>query len=190
MCTSCEAAEPTNSHANGTTNGTSTNGTNGTTNGNHEGFTAIPVKPAPRPTAKAGPYAAVGDFLSNVGNFKIIGTSFRTKLSILKHLVQGVVNTRKDREDRQAAGSGSRIAATATERVRRGAQRASYCRCYDADRKGYGLRSSQKALYGKASSLPTPISTWKPRSRSHAPSTSLVLTVCLPRGTSAAKCLD
>jgi len=77
MCTSCEAAEPTNSHANGTTNGTSTNGTNGTTNGNHEGFTAIPVKPAPRPTAKAGPYAAVGDFLSNVGNFKIIESTLR-----------------------------------------------------------------------------------------------------------------
>jgi homocitrate synthase len=73
MCTSCNGDDASNGHANGTT------ATNGTANGtSHEGFTPIPIKSAPRPLPKSAPYAAVGDFLSNVGRFKIIGTSCNT----------------------------------------------------------------------------------------------------------------
>jgi homocitrate synthase len=50
------------------------NGTSGT-NGNHEGFTSVHTKQNPHPSHKS-PYKPVGDFLSNVSRFKIIGTSF------------------------------------------------------------------------------------------------------------------
>lgn len=59
--------------ANGT-NGHAANGTsNGTDNG-HEGFTGVQSSHNPHPSHKS-PYQPVGDFLSNVSRFKIIGTS-------------------------------------------------------------------------------------------------------------------
>ena len=54
---------------NGTTNGHSTNGANG-----HDGFTGVQSSHNPHPSHKS-PYQPVGDFLSNVSRFKIIGTS-------------------------------------------------------------------------------------------------------------------
>lgn len=70
MCASCNGET-----ANGHTNGTATNGTNGTNGSSHEGFTSVRSAHNPHPTNKS-PYAPVGDFLSNVSRFKIIGTSF------------------------------------------------------------------------------------------------------------------
>lgn len=64
MCPTCEP-EQTNGHA---------NGTNGTANGGHEGFTGVQTRNNPRPD-HTSPYKPVGDFLSNVSRFKIIGTS-------------------------------------------------------------------------------------------------------------------
>ena len=64
MCPTCEPEQ-----ANGT------NGTNGTSNGNHEGFTGVQTRNNPR-SDHVSPYKPVGDFLSNVSRFKIIGTSF------------------------------------------------------------------------------------------------------------------
>ena len=69
MCPTCEP-EQTNGHA---------NGTNGTANGNHDGYTGVQTRENPRPDiTHASPYKPVGDFLSNVSRFKIIGTSFTT----------------------------------------------------------------------------------------------------------------
>ena len=42
----------------------------------HEGFTAIPTKQNPHVTSR-NPYKPVGDFLSNVSNFKIIESTLR-----------------------------------------------------------------------------------------------------------------
>lgn len=55
-----------------------TNETNGHANGHgtHEGFTAIPTKQNPHVTSR-NPYKPVGDFLSNVSNFKIIESTLR-----------------------------------------------------------------------------------------------------------------
>jgi len=64
MCPPTEETPATNGH---------TNGTNGA-NGSKEGFTGVTTRQNPHPTHKS-PYAPVGDFLSNVGRFKIIGTS-------------------------------------------------------------------------------------------------------------------
>jgi homocitrate synthase len=75
MCATCNAAE-----SNGNTNGASANGTNGTngTNGSsHDGHTLVKSSPAHK-----SPYAPVGDFLSNVSRFKIIGTSFRSRRAL------------------------------------------------------------------------------------------------------------
>ncbi|KAF2725523.1 homocitrate synthase [Polychaeton citri CBS 116435] len=66
--------EGANGHSNGTTNGHS-NG-NGVTNGSHDGYKAIETKQASRPQS-SNPYAPVGDFLSNVSNFKIIESTLR-----------------------------------------------------------------------------------------------------------------
>jgi hypothetical protein len=63
MCPTCEPEQ---------TNGA--NGTNGTSNGNHEGYTGVETRNNPRPD-HVSPYKPVGDFLSNVSRFKIIGTS-------------------------------------------------------------------------------------------------------------------
>jgi hypothetical protein len=62
MCPTCEPEQA--------------NGTNGasTSNGNHEGFTGVTTRNNPRPD-HVSPYKPVGDFLSNVSRFKIIGTS-------------------------------------------------------------------------------------------------------------------
>jgi hypothetical protein len=73
MCATCNEAV-----ANGNTNGSSTNdtnGTNGTNGSSHDGFTSIKSSHNPVPHHKSSPYAPVGDFLSNVSRFKIIGTS-------------------------------------------------------------------------------------------------------------------
>lgn len=64
MCPTCEP-EQTNGHA---------NGTNGNTNGNLDGYTGVQTRNNPRPD-HVSPYKPVGDFLSNVSRFKIIGTS-------------------------------------------------------------------------------------------------------------------
>ena len=53
------------------------NGTNGHANGtSHEGYTAIQTRHNPH-THTQGPYRPVGDFLSNVSNFKIIESTLR-----------------------------------------------------------------------------------------------------------------
>jgi hypothetical protein len=70
MCASCNEAA-TNGHA----NGSATNATNGANN--HEGYTSIKSTHNPHPSHKS-PYLPVGDFLSNVSRFKIIGTSPRS----------------------------------------------------------------------------------------------------------------
>jgi homocitrate synthase len=72
MCPPTEEAPATNG-----SNGT--NGTNGA-NGSHEGYTSVRTKQNPHPTHKS-PYQPVGDFLSNVSRFKIIGTSFAMPFS-------------------------------------------------------------------------------------------------------------
>jgi hypothetical protein len=51
------------------------NGTNGA-NGDHPGFSAIQSAHNPHPHNKS-PYKPVGDFLSNVSNFKIIESTLR-----------------------------------------------------------------------------------------------------------------
>ncbi|RDL40367.1 putative Homocitrate synthase, mitochondrial [Venustampulla echinocandica] len=76
MCPSCEpepvANGATNGHANGQTNG---NGTSSATGSDHPGFTAIETKSNPH--HRSNPYQPVGDFLSNVNNFKIIESTLR-----------------------------------------------------------------------------------------------------------------
>ncbi|KKY28887.1 putative homocitrate synthase [Phaeomoniella chlamydospora] len=63
-----------NGHANGTNgHANDVNGTNGVTNGDHSGFTPI----SSRSHNPRNPYAPVGDFLSNVGRFKIIESTLR-----------------------------------------------------------------------------------------------------------------
>jgi len=69
MCPSCNGDD-----TNGQTNGSATNGTNGNS---HEGFTPVRSEKAPQSTHKSSPYAPVGDFLSNVGRFKIIESTLR-----------------------------------------------------------------------------------------------------------------
>ena len=69
MCSSCA---PEQVHG---TNGT--NGTNGEAvhNGHTNGTSSAP--PVSPPRARANPYQPVGDFLSNVGRFKIIESTLR-----------------------------------------------------------------------------------------------------------------
>jgi len=77
MCPSCEpeAAANGNGHANGTSN--VTNGSNGSNGANgHPGFTAVQTKSNPH-QHRSNPYQPVGDFLSNVNNFKIIESTLR-----------------------------------------------------------------------------------------------------------------
>ncbi|PSS06802.1 hypothetical protein M430DRAFT_148752 [Amorphotheca resinae ATCC 22711] len=75
MCPSCEpeAVANGNGHVNGTSNGTS----NGKANGAdaHPGFTGLETKLNPH--HRSNPYQPVGDFLSNVSNFKIIESTLR-----------------------------------------------------------------------------------------------------------------
>jgi hypothetical protein len=78
MCPPTEDSQ-TNGHSNGT------NGTNGTS---HEGFTSVHTKQNPHPTHKS-PYQPVGDFLSNVSRFKIIGTSWRLSPSVIGCACEG-----------------------------------------------------------------------------------------------------
>jgi homocitrate synthase len=59
----------TNGHSNGV------NGTNGAI-GQHPGYSAIQSAHNPHPHGKS-PYQPVGDFLSNIGNFKIIESTLR-----------------------------------------------------------------------------------------------------------------
>ncbi|PSK36118.1 Homocitrate synthase, mitochondrial [Elsinoe australis] len=74
-------ADTTSNGVNGQSNGHA-NGSNGTTNGangSHTGYTGIEAPQNPhRSVAKsANPYQPVGDFLSNVSNFKIIESTLR-----------------------------------------------------------------------------------------------------------------
>lgn len=66
---------PSNEDTNGTTNGVNgdTNGINGTQDKSE--YTAIQTNHNPHPH-HTSPYQPVGDFLSNVSRFKIIGTGF------------------------------------------------------------------------------------------------------------------
>ncbi|CAA9965054.1 hypothetical protein CFE70_007904 [Pyrenophora teres f. teres 0-1] len=66
MCPQPEETPATNGHS---------NGANGT-NASKEGFTGVRTKQNPHPTHKS-PYQPVGDFLSNVGRFKIIESTLR-----------------------------------------------------------------------------------------------------------------
>ncbi|CAK4013648.1 Homocitrate synthase, mitochondrial [Lecanosticta acicola] len=52
------------------------NGVNGHANGEHNGYSAFNTRQASRP-ASSNPYAPVQDYLSNVGNFKIIESTLR-----------------------------------------------------------------------------------------------------------------
>jgi len=72
MCPSCEPEAVANGKANGSTNGKTTNGNS---NG-HPGFTAVETKSNPH-THRANPYQPVGDYLSNISNFKIIESTLR-----------------------------------------------------------------------------------------------------------------
>ncbi|KAI0137415.1 HMGL-like-domain-containing protein [Xylariales sp. AK1849] len=82
MCPTCEPEQAADflpnmtAQSNGHSNGA--NGTNGHSNGSasHPGFTGI-ATPARRATKNTNPYQAVGDFLSNVSNFKIIESTLR-----------------------------------------------------------------------------------------------------------------
>lgn len=76
MCPTCEPEQP-NGHANGS------NGTNGASNGSHDGFTGVETRNNPR-SDHVSPYKPVGDFLSNVSRFKIIGTSSAVSASGLE----------------------------------------------------------------------------------------------------------
>ncbi|TVY54199.1 Homocitrate synthase, mitochondrial [Lachnellula cervina] len=82
MCPSCEPEAAANANGNGHTNGTSngTNGSNGSNGSNgtngHPGFTAVQTKSNPH-QHRSNPYQPVGDFLSNVNNFKIIESTLR-----------------------------------------------------------------------------------------------------------------
>jgi hypothetical protein len=67
MCPTCEPEQ-----SNGANGANGANGTNG-----HEGFTGVQSHHNPHTTHKS-PYQPVGDFLSNVSRFKIIGTSSPT----------------------------------------------------------------------------------------------------------------
>jgi homocitrate synthase len=78
MCATCNAAE-SNGNANGNTNGASANGTNGVNGNGVEGHTLVKATPIPH---KSSPYAPVGDFLSNVSRFKIIGTSLSCRRAL------------------------------------------------------------------------------------------------------------
>jgi hypothetical protein len=69
MCASCNGND-SNGHTNSHTNGAATNGANG-----NDEFVQVNSSYNPRPTQRSSPYAPVGDFLSNVSRFKIIGTS-------------------------------------------------------------------------------------------------------------------
>jgi hypothetical protein len=68
MCASCNPEDQSGQ------NGQTSSSTNGDS---HENFTA--VKSRNNPQHRSSPYAPVGDFLSNVGRFKIIGTSPRDR---------------------------------------------------------------------------------------------------------------
>jgi len=65
MCPPAENGQPA--------NGNGVNGANGA-NASIEGFTSVRSSHNPHPSHKS-PYQPVGDFLSNVSRFKIIGTS-------------------------------------------------------------------------------------------------------------------
>jgi homocitrate synthase len=67
MCPTCASTEDAPINGN--------NGTNGV-NGNHDGYTSVNTRQNPHPTHKS-PYQPVGDFLSNVSRFKIIGTLYQ-----------------------------------------------------------------------------------------------------------------
>lgn len=77
MCPTCEP-EQSNGHA---------NGANGTSNGSHEGFTGVETRNNPRPD-HVSPYKPVGDFLSNVSRFKIIGTSSSVPAGVIEACAQ------------------------------------------------------------------------------------------------------
>lgn len=94
MCPTCEPEQ-----ANGT-NGNA-NGTNGTSNGNHNGFTGVQTRNNPRPD-HVSPYKPVGDFLSNVSRFKIIGTSSAALAGAVGACAQQLHRNSYDSEDKEA----------------------------------------------------------------------------------------
>ena len=68
-----------NGHANGV------NGEANGANGDHPGYTGIQSKHNPHP--HSSPYAPVGDFLSNVGRFKIIESTLREGEQFAKYVL-------------------------------------------------------------------------------------------------------
>ena len=91
MCPSCEP-EPA-ANGNGNANGSSNGTINGDSTGEsfifhysrppltqkfagHPGFTAVETKSNPHPV-RSNPYQPVGDYLSNISNFKIIESTLR-----------------------------------------------------------------------------------------------------------------
>ena len=73
MCPPVEEGVNGHTAANGA-NGHAANGVNGTPN--PEEYTAIQTRHNPHPHNQ-GPYRPVGDFLSNISNFKIIESTLR-----------------------------------------------------------------------------------------------------------------
>lgn len=74
MCPSCEPEPAANGNGHASTN-RSSNGSSGSP-GSHPGFTAVQTKSNPH-VHRANPYQPVGDFLSNISNFKIIESTLR-----------------------------------------------------------------------------------------------------------------
>lgn len=70
----CPTIDGQTNGANGQTNGQS-NGTNGTVN--RDDYQTVYTRDNPHPHQQRNPYAAVGDFLSNVNRFKIIESTLR-----------------------------------------------------------------------------------------------------------------
>ncbi|POS88325.1 mitochondrial putative homocitrate synthase, partial [Erysiphe pulchra] len=77
MCPSLES-EPIAANGNGNGNADNSTQSNGSSNGfsAHPGFTAIETKSYRRPNL-SNPYQPVGDYLSNISNFKIIESTLR-----------------------------------------------------------------------------------------------------------------
>ena len=55
-------------------------------NGNGESYTAVETRVQPAPHHKSSPYQPVGDFLSNIGRFKIIESTLREGEQFAKYV--------------------------------------------------------------------------------------------------------
>lgn len=186
MCGSCNG--DSNGHA---ANDNGTNGTNGNGNNNEE---FVPIKPAyqPPPVHKSSPYAPVGDFLSNVSRFKIIGTSFQPPWPrSLPYILARTHILYSFRTSSQALSLSGRLV-----RVDRLRFRGTICRLrlvgarselnsahqfrIFGPYKTVANKSAQKAHFAKANSSPMLTSTLRPRSRllEHSMISALIVHFC------------